>query len=84
MGTAIFATSTDIILELSARAIIGASIALLFILLLGNAFKHSKKAKQILFILVVGVVLCASSVLLTTAFVYMRQVTDIFYMGAFL
>ena len=84
MGTAIFATSTDIILELSARAIIGASVALLFILLLGGAFKHSAKAKQILFILVIGVVLCASSVLLTTALVYMQQTTDVFYMGAFL
>jgi|GEM_PF-2959947 len=73
MGTALIATSTDIILELSVRAIIGASIALVLLLVIGSAFRRNDKVKQLLFLLVVGIVLCASSVLFATALVHIRQ-----------
>lgn len=73
MGTALIATSTDIILELSTRAIIGASLALVFLFIIASAFRHNEKAKQLIFLLIIGVILCASSVLLTTALFYIQQ-----------
>lgn len=81
MGTALIATSTDIILELSARAIMGASIALILLLVVGSAFRRNDKAKQLLFLLIVGIVLCASSVLLATALVHIQQGDAFFITG---
>lgn len=79
MGTAVFATTTSLISDVSSRAIIGASIALLLVLILSSTFKHNDKVKKVLFLIVVGIVLCTSSVLLTTAYFHINDTAPATY-----
>lgn len=78
MGTASFALANSIITDLSYRAIMSATVAIFFVLLFTILFRRNEFAKQIMFVLLVAIVITASTVLFTTAYFHLQQSIFIF------
>jgi hypothetical protein len=74
-------TAGSSILELSARAIAGAVVSLFILLLLANIFKRNEDVKQYIFVLVLAVVLLASTILFMTALVHIQDATLVLAKG---
>jgi Ca2+/Na+ antiporter len=71
MGNYLAMTSNSIE-NLSLRAIVGAVIAILFLILIFNIFKN-QEIKRIAYILILAVIILSSAVLATTAITHMQE-----------
>jgi hypothetical protein len=69
------------ILELSARAVIGATVALFMLFVIMGVFKRNETIKQYVFVLALTVILIASSILFITALVHMQDTVLVFNSG---
>lgn len=68
MGTDFFVVLNDTATAtLSVRTIFGTIIAICLLILASSLFKKYKEAQEVIFVLLVGVVILASTVLLTSA-----------------
>jgi len=66
-------TSTEI-LNLSTRAIIGASISLVLLFVITSLFRKNVQLQRLLFIIVLAVILFATTVLFTTALIHIQDI----------
>lgn len=73
MGTVIFATASSSIIELSMRAIMGASLALFVLFVLTALFKQNEEIKKLLYVLIVAMVIFTSTILVATAIVRVQD-----------
>ena len=67
MGTAFQATASSAVVALCAKAIIGATIAVLLLLIIANLVKKDAGLKKLIFIVLVAVITIASTILFVTA-----------------
>lgn len=78
MGTVSFAITNSIITDLSYKAIVSATIAIFLALLFTVVFRRNEFVRQIMFVVVAGSVIFASTVLFTTAYIHLRQSAFLF------
>lgn len=73
MGTEFFATINSGVIELSIRAIVGASLALFMLFVITALFRQNEELKKLLFLLIVAVVVFASTILIATAMLHLQD-----------
>lgn len=67
MGTAFQATASSAVVALCAKAIIGAVLAILLLLIIVSLFKKDAGLKKVVFIVLVTIITISSTVLFVTA-----------------
>jgi hypothetical protein len=84
MGDLLVAGTNSTIVDLSSRAIFGATVTLFVLLLLNALFKKNAEVKKYLFVLTIAVILFATTVLLVTALVNIQDTIASLWPGLWL
>lgn len=75
MGTAIFALASNTVIELNTRAIIGAALMTVIIILAIAYFRHNQNVVKLLFLLFIVTVAISTGILFVTALDHVNTIT---------